>query len=135
MYVYKAISSIHVHSNNNPVYFYINRHGSELLLKCDNLNLLNLPGFPIIAVATLGVAGRCKGDTTLAEETTLVETGVPTLVTTDGTTLVDGTTWVVPDEVTLDMTGKTTLFETDADETTLAATSVTVALVPPLLCC
>lgn len=105
------------------------------MLKCDNLNLLNLPGFPIIAVATLGVAGRCKGDTTLAEETTLVETGVPTLVTTDGTTLVDGTTWVVPDEVTLDMTGKTTLFEADADETTLAATSVTVALVPPLLCC
>lgn len=74
----------------------------------------HLPGFPIIAVATLGVAGICKDDTTL--------------VTTDGTTLVDRTTWVETDEVTLDMTGKITLFETDADE-------VTVALEPPLLCC
>jgi len=42
---------------------------------------------------------------------------------------VDGTTWAETDEVTLDMTGKTTLFETDAIEAeTVEGTVVTVAL-------
>ena len=63
-----------------------------------------------------------------------METEVPTLLTRDETTLVetlvrvDGTTWAETDDVTLDMTGKTTLFETDATEAAVEGTVVTVAL-------
>ena len=58
-----------------------------------------------------------------------METAVPTVVTEDDTTLVetvtvDGPPWV-------DMTGKTTLFETDAAAATVEGTVVTVVL---LLC-